>query len=139
MNRLTCKLCYTLVSSSGKGRRQNTQRGAHKFCTALRLCFQSEVLLRRSAHTRRFALGGEGDTYSQESIDVTPNFLHGIDSGSSHLSARMYYLSVMLLVCAMSVSIHTAQTLRFMLTGVIGLRFLLPQKQVDQSNAYAGP
>ena len=44
-----------------------------------------------------------------------------------------------LLVCATSVSVHNAQTLRSMLTGVIVLQSLRPQKQVDQSNAYASP
>ena len=41
-----------------------------------------------------------------------------------------------LLECTMGVSIHNEQTLRFMLVGMIGLRSLRPQKQVDQSRAY---
>ena len=39
----------------------------------------------------------------------------------------------------MSVSVHNAQTLRFMLTGVIGLRSLRRQKQVNYRNAYTSP
>ena len=51
----------------------------------------------------------------------------------------VYASCCVLLSCAMSVYVHDAQTLRFMQMDVIGLWFLPPQKQEDQSDAYAVP
>ena len=82
--------------------------------------------------------------FSPESIGVIPKFLHRIDSGNSRFSAYVTHVIVcasccVLLVCAMSVSVHNAQTLRFLPTGVIGLRSLCPEKQEDQCYEYASP
>ena len=65
-----------------------------------------------------------------ESIGVIPKFLHGIDRGNSHFSAPMrdindYGSRRFLLECAMSAYVHNAQMLRFMPTGVVGMRMRL--------------